>query len=528
MLNIFQIVINVQWVLFLCFLPFQNVSCQTKNYRILNFQADNGFQHASKKAGLEMIEYLGEINNWEVVTSTDASYFTMKNIKSFDVIVFNNNCGNKGRIFSDAQQQVLQNYIRSGGGFVGIHCAGAIWKEGEAFQEWYEKLVGARMVAHPKVQEARLIVEDNDHLSTSHLPKEWTITDEWHTFSSNPRKHVNVLFSLDESSYEGNPKMGGDHPFTWYQYYEGGRSFFTSLGHTVEIYSDENYQKLVQGGIIWASGISDDNTKPPVSEGLLVDLNADYGVTLENGNRISSWKNQVQGSPVESFDKQDEGRTIKGSGMPRIALNVPELNGHNSVVFHRQELVNHNEDAFDHLTTGSGYTWFAVMSVYEQVVGKPGVNSFFGNLRNTNVNKKGQYEGFWAGLNEENQLWIGARNGLGKGLWHADSPHVINPTPLKTARYYLVIGRMQEGTNEAKMELFVNGTTPVSEGIFPIDTNANPSKMAIGQERDATNHPGHESFDGEIGRFLIYERPLSNNELMLVKEYLIKTYNIKK
>ena len=52
--------------------------------------------------------------------------------------------------------------------------------------------------------------------------------------------------------------------------------------------------------------------------------------------------------------------------------------------------------------------------------------------------------------------------------------------------------------------------------------------MVIGQERNATNHPGHESFDGEIARFLIYERPLSNDELKRVKKYLMNTYNIKK
>lgn len=320
--------------------------------------------------------------------------------------------------------------------------------------------------------------------------------------------------------------MGGDHPFTWYQYFDGGRSFFTSLGHTVEIYKDENYKKLIRGAILWASSKTDQDSELPVLKSLMLDLNPDEGVTLEKGNKISFWQNSVTDNEVKSFKKQDKGRKIPGSGMPRLKLNVPELNGHNSVVFHRQELLNENEDAFDHLTQGSGYTWLSVMAVYEQVPGKPGVNSFFGNLRNTNLDKQGNYEGFWAGLNEENQLWMGSRNAKGNGLWHVDSPHVINPSPLNTIQYYLVIGRMQAGTNNAKMELFVNGTTPVAEGVFPVNPNANPSKMAIGQERDATNHPGHESFDGEIARFLIYDRPLLNNELNIITNYLIQKYNI--
>lgn len=504
-----------------------NISAQ-HNLKVLNFQADNGFEHKSKKVGLQMIEELGKANNWKVVTSIDTAYISPKNLELFDVIVFNNNCGNKGSIFSNKQHQALQNYIRNGGGFVGIHCAGAIWKEDSEFQNWYEKLIGTRLVSHPKVQKAKLNVENKNHIATSHLPNEWEVIDEWHTFSYNPRDKVNVLLSLDESSYEGQPKMNGDHPFTWYQYYDGGRSFFTSLGHKVDIYADENYQKLVKGGILWASEKTDKALKLPDLKGLMVDLNADEGINLEKGNRVSSWENAVNNNAIKSFDKQNKGRKIPGSGMPRLKLNVSELNGHNSMVFHRQELVNNNEDAFDHLTTGSGYTWFSVMSVYEQVEGKPGVNSFFGNLRNTNLNKQGNYEGFWAGVSKENQVWMGARNMLGKGLWNVNSPHIINAKPLKIATYYLVVGRMDSGVNNVKMEFFVNDTTPISEGVFPVNLEANPSKMVIGQERDATNHPGHESFDGEIARFLIYERPLTNNELNTVAQYLINTYNIKK
>jgi type 1 glutamine amidotransferase len=495
--------------------------------RILNFQADNGFQHDSKKAALDMIELLGVENNWEVVTSSDTADISPQRLHSFDVIIFNNNCGNDGRIFSTAQQLALQNYIKAGGGFVGIHCAGAIWHEGGAFQNWYEKLVGTRMVAHPKVQSARLIVEDNTHICTCHLPNEWVLTDEWHTFSYNPRSQVNVLLSLDESSYEGTPKMGGDHPFTWYQYYDGGRSFFTSLGHTIDIYADENYKKFVQGGIVWASGLSDKTNKLSVSDGLIVDLDADYGIVIENRNKISSWKNKAENNIIKSFDKQDEGREKLGSGMPRLVLGVPQLNGHNSVVFHRQELMNDNEDAFDHLSTGSGYTWFSIMSAYEQVGIVPDVNSFFGNLRNTNIDNKGKYEGIWGGLSDENLPWLGTRNAISFGRWDVNNPYVGAPKPLEVEKYYLVAGRMGAGTDTVHLELFVNNINSVAQGRFPVNPHANPSKMVIGQERDAINHPGAESFDGEIARFLIYERPLYDKEFKAVMKYLTEYYNIK-
>ena len=74
--------------------------------------------------------------------------------------------------------------------------------------------------------------------------------------------------------------------------------------------------------------------------------------------------------------------------------------------------------------------------------------------------------------------------------------------------------------------MFVNETTPVASIPFPVNPKANPSKMAIGQERDATNHPGHESFDGELTRLLMWERPLIDWELEKVLSELKTEYNV--
>jgi hypothetical protein len=71
---------------------------------------------------------------------------------------------------------------------------------------------------------------------------------------------------------------------------------------------------------------------------------------------------------------------------------------------------------------------------------------------------------------------------------------------------------MTSGTERATVSLFVNEPKPVATAETPVNPKSNPSKMAIGQERDAINHPGHESFDGEIARLLIFRRPLLDAE----------------
>ena len=492
--------------------------------RILNFQADHGFAHESKSAALSMVESLGKKNGWQVVPTVDAASLTQLDLTEFDVIVFNNNCGNEGPVMTPEQQRALQAYIRTGGGFLGIHCAGALWKEGGEFQAWYEGLIGTKLIDHPAVQEAVLHVEDRSHIATRHLPEEWIVTDEWHRFGSNPRDKVHVLISVDENSYEGAEKMGGDHPFTWCHEYEGGRSFFTSLGHTKEIYADENFRKLIEGAILWAG----QNTPAtpvsavPVTVGLLLDLDADKGVETEDGSKVKAWHNQVAESAVDVFVKRDEGRKEAGSGRPELLRNVARIGGHNTLVFREQELVNMQEDAFDHLITGSGYTWFVVMNPYVQNGKLKDVNVFLGNLANGS-----KFEGFWAGLEDDNVLWSGSRNGITIGRFDVNNPKLNGPK-LEPNQYHVVAGRQGAGTGTVSLDLFVDSATPSATVSFPVNTAANPSRLAIGTERDAVGHPGLESFDGELARVLIYERPLTEGELSEMIDSLKAAYLIRK
>lgn len=264
----------------------------------------------------------------------------------------------------------------------------------------------------------------------------------------------------------------------------------------------------------------------PIQKGLFLDLDANMGVELKDGKRVKAWHNQVAGNAADVFVKQDKGRKVAGSGRPTLKADVGEIGGNSTLIFEEQELINIDEDAFDHMTTGSGYTWFSVMSVYKQNVGKKDVNSFFGNLRNGPL-----YEGFWGNLMDDNRVWMGSRNGIkNKGkptLWHEKlNPCVVSKEPIAENRYYLIMGRMGAGQKVVGLELFINSATPVDRQPVPVSSKANASKMAIGQERDATEHPRKESFHGEIARFLVYERPLSNAELSQIIQFLIRFYQL--
>ncbi len=268
-----------------------------------------------------------------------------------------------------------------------------------------------------------------------------------------------------------------------------------------------------------------------ISEGLILDLDADKEVRLRSDSVVVSWKNQVPDAASGDYKYTDEGRTSPGSGRPLLNKNAEGLNGHNSIVFQEDELIDDNDSAFHGLITGKGYTWIAVIKPYKQHRGKGNYpQAFFGCLRNSAPpqNEGGQYAGFWGSFYIDGRVWMGSRNGEGEfSRGGYTTPEVVGPY-LPINKWYIVSGRQAAGApgTVVDLELFVGDpATPVATGKYPV-SNWEPSRMAIGTERNAVNHQGGESFDGELARILIYERPLSKQEMKTQFDYLKEVYSL--
>jgi type 1 glutamine amidotransferase len=113
-------------------------------------------------------------------------------------------------------------------------------------------MIGAYFSNHPAQQTASIILNDSNHLATKGLPAIWTRKDEWYNFKE-ISTHINVLLSLDEKSYKGGTN-GANHPMAWYHEFEGGRVFYTALGHTNESYAEPLFLQHILGGINYAIG----------------------------------------------------------------------------------------------------------------------------------------------------------------------------------------------------------------------------------------------------------------------------------
>jgi uncharacterized protein len=225
--------------------PNTNASCSR---RLLVFSKTGGFRHASIKDGKIALQKLAAEHNFAVDFTEDASVFTDANLARYDAVVF---LLTTGTILDGNQKAAFEHYIRAGGGYVGIHSA----SDTEYTWSWYGGLVGAyfdRIHGHSKVMQATIHVTDKSHPSTMMLPAVWIRTDEWYNFATNPRGRVNVLMTVDERTYKGGT-MGADHPIAWYHEYDGGRAWYTALGHTSESYYEPLFLAHLWGGIIYAS-----------------------------------------------------------------------------------------------------------------------------------------------------------------------------------------------------------------------------------------------------------------------------------
>ncbi|MBU0695979.1 MAG: ThuA domain-containing protein [Bacteroidetes bacterium] len=234
-----------------------NVSAQEKKqFNALLITKTAGWHHESINEGVAAIKALGERNFFNVTWNQDGIPITEKYLQNFQVIIFLNTTGD---IFKDDEQKAIEKFIQSGHGYVGIHSA----SDTEYDWPWYTKMVGRMFHIHPVIQTAKLRLTANKFPGLEGFSDGQLWTDEWYEFSPETTSGLKYILAVDESSY--NPKvewadrnlkgmgMGNFHPIAWYHEYDGGRSFYTALGHLPTDYNNPAFLNHVFAGIYWAA-----------------------------------------------------------------------------------------------------------------------------------------------------------------------------------------------------------------------------------------------------------------------------------
>jgi uncharacterized protein len=241
-------------------------------FSVLVYRRTTGFRHLSIPDGVRAIGELGDEHGFGVDATEDPGAFTRANLRQYAAVIFLNTTGTV--LDTEEQRTALQRYVRSGGGYVGIHSAA----DTEYDWPFYGRLVGAYFHSHPIQQAAFFDNEGPDHPATAHLDARFATFDEFYSFQTNPRTDVDVLLTIDEGTYLPDPnttnipfddqgdyqpgwlpgetgymsgKRGvpGDHPMSWTHRNLGGAAFYTALGHESYLYDQQWYRQHLLGGI---------------------------------------------------------------------------------------------------------------------------------------------------------------------------------------------------------------------------------------------------------------------------------------
>lgn len=211
-----------------------------------------GYVHENRAASVVAIRQLAEANGIEVVASDDPAQFNDAYLQQFDALVFSNT--NNATFDTDEQKLAFQRYIQAGGGFVGVHIACG----SERQWPWFSQMVGGRFRRHPKLQPFDLRIIDPHHVSTRHLPPVWHWEDECYFIDHlNPDIHVLMAADLNtvtDNKPDGYPGItfGNLFPLSWYHTFDGGRQWYSALGHKTEYYLEPLFLQHLLGGITWA------------------------------------------------------------------------------------------------------------------------------------------------------------------------------------------------------------------------------------------------------------------------------------
>ncbi len=220
-------------------------ACESREpVRALVFTAAEEFRHGSTDAGVEALRSIGKEMDVEIDVAASANAFAEPNLKRYHVVVFLNTSGN---VLDYNQQADFERFIQAGGGFVGIHGAA----ETETDWEWYGRLLGAYfdepVSEYPRMTPG-IVTVSAAHAATDSVPSKWNHTDEWYRFDV-VTPDLEVLLRLEREDFPGEGE-----PVSWRHAFDGGRSYYTALGHNPDVFTYDAFRAHLKAGFEYVLG----------------------------------------------------------------------------------------------------------------------------------------------------------------------------------------------------------------------------------------------------------------------------------
>jgi len=242
----------------------QNLSAQKqksvswKSVRVLVYTKNGkGYVHDNIPSAVKAIQKLGGEKGFQVEVSDDPAVFTEDNLRQYTFLVFPST--NNDVFDTDAQRVAFMRYIQAGGGFVGLHSVTGT----ERNWKWFKMMVGGSFAWHAKFQPFTIRAIDKDHPSLKDVPAVWTKEDECY-FTKEMYPGIKVLMAHEVSTLKGDDahmekvkthaaQFPDYYPAVWYQEFDGGIIWITTLGHHKKDYEDPLYVNHIFQGMAFVA-----------------------------------------------------------------------------------------------------------------------------------------------------------------------------------------------------------------------------------------------------------------------------------
>ncbi|MDZ4800902.1 MAG: ThuA domain-containing protein [Bryobacteraceae bacterium] len=258
-----------------------SLSAQAADKRVLFFSKASSWEQSivhrdgDQLSFIEkLVQKMGQDHHIEFTFSKDGRIFTPENIAKFDAFFFftsgdmtfeeRNGRGDNYPLMTLEGKKAFLDAIRAGKGFIGCNTANYTFidpvspgEKKDPENMWrYTRMIGSGYMGHNEVQKGYFSYLDRKFPGMEHVPESYTPVDQWYAFNR-LAPDIHVVMALESGKLTGNLYERPDYPVAWARMEEKGRVFYTTMGHTKEIWADPMFQQMLLGGIRWATGLVD-------------------------------------------------------------------------------------------------------------------------------------------------------------------------------------------------------------------------------------------------------------------------------
>lgn len=240
------------------------ISLSALGQNVLHYSETSGFDHGTRDVSLAMFAAIAAEYGLVVTSDNDGTAFnSLATLQQFDAVVFSNTSGDD--LLDDAQRTNFEAYIAGGGSVMGIHAASDTYRHSTAngtntgTWDFYAELIGASVQNNPNHVDGTPLYDLSHigtHASTANLPDPWSKNEEYYYWEGGYYRDDNIPVLRVEQTVGPNGEVNSydaPRPISWHrEVAEGGRVFYTAMGHAGSNYTDDAlFRQHITDALLW-------------------------------------------------------------------------------------------------------------------------------------------------------------------------------------------------------------------------------------------------------------------------------------